>query len=280
MIDRHGPADGARVTSSVMLDASEAFLADHRPGGVPLLGTAASLDLVVRAVERAAGSPIAPVQITDVVVGAPFVLADQAGSISIVVTRSPGRPATWTGRTESSAGCHVSAAVCAGTLPSNPVATREPPVRLDTAGAGSADIYRLLFHGPAFQVVEQATFADHTLVARLAPPRPLERGAPPGFTAAHAIEAGMQVAGLADVASAARMTIPHRIDSIVWSGERRPETPVTAVARRRDDRSTDVELVDAAGRVHLVLRGYRTAPLPHPVAPEAVRELQQALSGR
>jgi hypothetical protein len=279
MTDRPGATGGAEVTSRVLLDASEALLADHRPGGVPLLGTAASLDLIVGAVERGAGSPIAPVQITDVIIGAPFVLLGQAGSISIVVGRPSGRPATWAGRTESSGGCHVSAAVGAGTLPAKPV-TLEPPLPVDASGAGATDIYRLFFHGPAFQVVERAVSTDHTLVARLASPRPLERGAAPGFTLAHAIEAGMQVAGLADVASAARMTIPHRVDSIVWSGERRPEPPVTAFARRGDDGSTDARIVDAAGRVHLVLRGYRTAPLPHPVAPESVRELQQALSTR
>ncbi len=96
MID--GPTTNARgaVTFEVRLDAREPYLDDHRPGGGrPLLGTAMSLELMVRALGRTGALPGGPLRFDDVAVGAPLVIDGPTATTALVVTPSQTRRGAW-----------------------------------------------------------------------------------------------------------------------------------------------------------------------------------------
>lgn len=284
MID--DPTTNARgaVTFEVRLDAGEPYLDDHRPGGRPLLGTAMSLELMVRALGRTGALPGGPLRFDDVAVGAPLVIDGPTATTALIVAPSPTRRgAWWCAATTNSAPhpiVHVGADLSASPQPperrgSGPIVHGHGPA-VHAVAAG--DVYELFFHGPAFRVIERATAepADR-LVAVLAPPRPLEHGSTAAVSAAYLIEACMQTAGLLEVATSARMMIPHTIGRIVWSRVSDPPAPLTAIATRCADGAIDVDLADAAGTVHLTLRSYRTVTLPFPLPPEPIEQLREAL---
>lgn len=275
-------ATGQRgATFEARLDADEPFLDDHRPGGQPLLGTAMSLELMIRALDRTGVLRHGPLRIDDVAVGAPFVLQDRAAIISLTATPSVTRPGARSCATTSLDGdrtvVHVSADLAASPMPPDRRLGVGRDRRVHPPAATAADIYGLFFHGPAYQVLERATLSPDGLVAVLAPPRPIERAGSATVSAVYAVEACLQTAGLLEIATNARMMIPHAIVSVVWSGDTAPPPPLTAIATRRPDGTIDVDLADAAGTLQLTLRSYRTVPLPFPVAREPIERLHEAL---
>ena len=80
----------------------------------------------------------------------------------------------------------------------------------------AADIYRLYFHGPAYQVVERAWWDGHRMVGLMA------RGLPanhlpselPTLMAPRLIELCFQTAGLWEMGAQGRMGLPLHIDRV------------------------------------------------------------------
>ncbi len=142
----------------------------------------------------------------------------------------------------------------------------------------AADIYRVYFHGPAYQVVERAWWDERSIVARMAaklPPNhmpvPLPLAAAPRL-----IELCFQTAGLWEMALRHRMGLPMHIDSVrllraVDSAAGPLYALVTAGAAPG---SFDAEIVDEAGARYLRLGGYRTAEFQQVEAFRDSRALQ------
>jgi hypothetical protein len=144
---------------------------------------------------------------------------------------------------------------------------------------GAADIYRIYFHGPAYQVVQSAWAADGNAIVGLYANPALANHRPesmPTLASPRLIELCFQTAGLWELAASSRMGLPYQIGNVKVFGA--PDgKPLYAVVTPNKDGSFDAELADEAGTVYLSVQGYRTMALPDGVAPELLKPLQTAL---
>ncbi len=152
-------------------------------------------------------------------------------------------------------------------------------------GVGAEDIYRIYFHGPAYQVMESAWRIggdgdDRGDVAgRMAdalPPdhRPQDR---PTLMEPRLIELCFQTAGVGELGTHGKMALPLHVDRV---SRLRPGNGgrLTAVARtREEDGAVDAYVVDDEGNLYVTLTGYRTIELPGGIDPERLAPLQAAM---
>ena len=134
-----------------------------------------------------------------------------------------------------------------------------------------SDIYRIYFHGPAYQVLDHALLDGERVIGVMAEnllpnAAPVEgAGAAPELMAPRLIELCFQTAGVYEMATAGVMALPLAIGSVTTY--RQPEqaggsrlyalvTPVEGGA------AFDAQVVDDAGNLYVDLHGYRTVQLP------------------
>ena len=170
--------------------------------------------------------------------------------------------------------------------PVRPPGSRRPELAARTVS--SAAIYRLYFHGPSFRVIDVAGIdlagaLGRTAVARLA------RGLPPiveparrSIAAPLLIELCLQTAGLWDLAAGNAMTIPRSIERVRRFSDVDSDsaTALYAVVEAGVDDGGprfDATVVDAEGRVHLAVDGYRTTPFGHPYDGRAAARIRDQL---
>ncbi|MGD8278781.1 MAG: polyketide synthase dehydratase domain-containing protein, partial [Gemmatimonadota bacterium] len=160
-----------------------------------------------------------------------------------------------------------------------PETTRVPASSGRTAGA--SDIYRIYFHGPAYQVIGDAWIDGGDIVTgRMAdglPPNhePLEL---PLAAAPRHVEACFQTAGLHELATAGTLGLPLAVSRI------RPLAAPPAqgchiVVRPRSDGAYDADVVDDQGNVCVQLEQYRTVALPDGPDADALAALRTGLGG-
>ncbi|HLN76302.1 MAG TPA: SDR family NAD(P)-dependent oxidoreductase, partial [Nocardioidaceae bacterium] len=146
------------------------------------------------------------------------------------------------------------------------------------------DVYRLYFHGPAYQVVGKAWRDDGAAAGRLAEHLPVdhEPSSTPTVLAPRLEELCFQVAGLWEAGHEGRLALPAHVDRLSVLGEvATGETEgVVAVARPVPGQQGvfDCRLLDPAGRVLLKLDGYRTVPMPGPMADEVRAPLRVVMT--
>jgi acyl transferase domain-containing protein/NAD(P)-dependent dehydrogenase (short-subunit alcohol dehydrogenase family) len=142
----------------------------------------------------------------------------------------------------------------------------------------ASDIYRLYFHGPAYQVLEQARSDGDRIFGQMAKSLPSNHFPPetPTLMAPRLVELCFQTSGLWEMSTLGRMGLPQYIRQV--SLLRTPEMAeggLYAVVRPRPDQgSFDAEVVDAAGNQYVQLLGYRTVALPNVVDAEPLKEFQ------
>ena len=154
--------------------------------------------------------------------------------------------------------------------------------RADGARMPSPQVYAFYFHGPAYQVVASAWRSTTSSVAALADPLP-DNHRPAGCplpTAPRLVELCFQTAGLWQAGLEGRLALPAHVGSARVL--RDPATADGAAAchgraKARPAGST-AGVVDAAGQVIVRLDGYRTIPLPTPIA-AAVAAVLRAVFG-
>ena len=148
----------------------------------------------------------------------------------------------------------------------------------------ASDIYRLYFHGPAYQVIERAWWDGHRMVGLLAKGLPANHlpSESPTVMTPRLIELCFQTAGLWEMGAQARMGLPQHIDRVSLLSlptAESEDTGLYAVVSRDGDRGNfDAEVVDAKGNCYLQLNGYRTVALPSAVDAERLKVLQVAMS--
>jgi len=149
-------------------------------------------------------------------------------------------------------------------------------------GIEAADIYRIYFHGPAYQVVDEAWWDGKRAIGRLAqglPPNhhPSEL---PTVMAPRLIELCFQTAGIWDLGGQARMGLPQHVLEV--SLLREPSLAegrlYAVVTRGTVDGSFDAEVLDTKGNCYLLLTGYRTVALPDGVDARRLEKLQAVMS--
>jgi hypothetical protein len=127
------------------------------------------------------------------------------------------------------------------------------------------DIYKLYFHGPAFQVLEGVQREDNRIIGKLRrdlPPitsRPINLDTTPVL-----IELCLQTAGIWETSVTGTMNLPQAIEKVSLYRQVTNGVPVYArvePTQTDDGFSFNSQVVDAKGRVYLELENYRTVNL-------------------
>jgi hypothetical protein len=139
-----------------------------------------------------------------------------------------------------------------------------PPAQLDDSAEA---IYKVFFHGPAYQVMEQATVAGDLAVARMA--ADLGPNTDPANAASvmapRLIELCFQTAAWWSIQRKGNMALPAGYDAVTTFRQPREANGqrlyATVTAIDNGDRY-DAQVVDEAGNVYVKLTGYRTVEMP------------------
>jgi NAD(P)-dependent dehydrogenase (short-subunit alcohol dehydrogenase family) len=147
-----------------------------------------------------------------------------------------------------------------------------------------ADIYRVYFHGPAYQVVEQAYWDGSHVVGLMTKNLPGNHHPCdlPTVMAPRLIELCFQTASLWQLGVQGTLGLPRYVHraSLLRSPELAVGRLYAVVTPGPDGESFDAEVVDGAGNRYLRLGGYRTVALPGRVPEERLQALQAALLPR
>jgi NAD(P)-dependent dehydrogenase (short-subunit alcohol dehydrogenase family) len=150
----------------------------------------------------------------------------------------------------------------------------------DHAGVGRDAVYRIYFHGPAYQVLEEAWRDNGTIAGRLAadlPPDHEPLSAPTMFVP-RLIELCFQTAGVWEIGSEGRLALPTGIERVTrFAGADEPGRLWALVTPRADGTGIDADVVDEDGRVRVRLEGYRTIELPSSLDPGALAAIRAAM---
>jgi len=155
------------------------------------------------------------------------------------------------------------------------------PKQAATTGGGqieAADIYRIYFHGPAYQVMHHAWRDGNRIVGQMATSlptdhQPVDR---PTVMAPRLIEFCFQTAGLWEISVDGRMGLPRHVERVcLLRSMENASGPLYAVVTPDPEQSVfAVEVVDAAGNLYLQMNGYKTIALPDSISTELLKALQ------
>jgi hypothetical protein len=133
----------------------------------------------------------------------------------------------------------------------------------------AGDIYRIYFHGPAYQVLERAWLDGNRVVGLMAKTLPPNHLPAEKLTALmpRLIELCLQTAGLWELKLQGRMGLPQHIRQLLlWGKPDEAEGRLYAVATADPAKNSfDVEVIDETGKRYVRASGYRTAALTNPV---------------
>jgi len=157
----------------------------------------------------------------------------------------------------------------------------EAPGTDGAATAGHGDIYRVFFHGPAYQVIDEAWHSGRTAVARLAGSLPAGHlpETDPTATEPRLAEACFQTAGLWELGQDGHLALPAHADLVSVLHRPRPDVPLFATARPAGDGRFDCRVVDGEGDVVVRIDGYRTIGLDSPLPADLRQPIRDAMSG-
>ncbi len=146
----------------------------------------------------------------------------------------------------------------------------------------AAQIYRIYFHGPAYQVVERAWWDGQRIIGEMAPHlpdnhQPSDR---PTLIWPRMIELCFQTAGLWQMAAQGRMGLPWKVQQVEAHSAPKPNGGrlYAVVTPHPAEGSFDAEVVDATGNRYLHLGGYQTVELPDRVDDESLKAIQSILA--
>jgi hypothetical protein len=289
---------GGGMTAETLLDpASHPFLNDHRIDGVPVLPG-------VMGIEAFAEAALLPLPgwrveaVEDVRFLAPFKFyRDEPRTVTVEAVHRPDGE-------DVVAECRlIGSRVLAGTAETQVTThftgrvrlTRRPPdegsegsaagdLSASVAAAGgdrvvAADIYRIYFHGPAYQVLGSAwrsgdgpvgAFADG-----LAPDR--ATGDPPFVLEPRLIELCFQTAGVWDLGRRRRLALPMAVERIVPAQGGFETVGAMALVRPIEDGRFDADVIDRQGRSLLQVRGYATVDLPGSPDPAVLAPIERGM---
>jgi hypothetical protein len=138
-------------------------------------------------------------------------------------------------------------------------------------------LYRVYFHGPAYQVVGKAwTTADGMAGAMpdSLPEAVLPEGTPV-VAAPRLVELCFQVAGAWEIGSTGRMALPSHIERIRFFADDENGEGLQAVVRPLGDGAGfDAAVADAGGRLQVTLEGYRSSQVPGALDEDSVAPLR------
>ena len=164
---------------------------------------------------------------------------------------------------------------------SQPAGIAAPPPAIPTGSMMEAsNIYRVYFHGPAYQVVERAWRDGNRIIGLMAKNLPSNHYPPerPTLATPRLIELCFQTAGLWEMSVEGRMGLPQHVHQVcLWPTPEPAEGQLYAVVTSHPDHgSFDAEVIDSTGKQYVRLSGYRTVALPGSVDIEPLKVLSAA----
>jgi hypothetical protein len=146
----------------------------------------------------------------------------------------------------------------------------------------AADIYRLYFHGPAYQVLERAWWDGDRVIGLMAKQLPGNHHPSelPTLMAPRLIELCFQTAGIWEMGTQDRMGLPLHIDRVsLLRAPDQADTRLYAVVTPDPVHGTfDAHVVDTKGHRYVQLTGYRTVASPNVVNAEQLKALRAVMS--
>jgi hypothetical protein len=164
--------------------------------------------------------------------------------------------------------------------------TSAPPRISDPAGeasgvvVGADDIYRIYFHGPAYQVVDAVWCDGDRVIGRLAdglPPNHRPDDAPL-LVEPRLIELCFQTAGILELGTTGRLALPLRVGRVsLYPVTDQVGSWKAVVTPRADGRGVDAVVVDDLGHVRVGVEAYQTIALPGGPDDTALEPLRRAM---
>ncbi len=284
---------GRGLTVLIELDPSrQAFLYDHRIDGTPVLPGVMGMEGFAEAAHALLpGWRLSALE--DVDLNAPFKfyrdeprtlelraqVRDGGEGTIVADCRLIGRR-TLPGRGEEETVHFTGRACLTKTAPPAPHGRTSPGAPAgERAEVDHEAVYRVYFHGPAFQVVERAWRANGAIVGALAPDLPPahEPSGQPTDIAPRLVELCFQTAGLWELGKFGRMGLPTHVDRVVRFEGADDGGALFAVVQPRDGDCVDAEVVDESGTVRVRLEGYRTTPMPGGLDPDALDPIRAVM---
>jgi len=153
------------------------------------------------------------------------------------------------------------------------------PARPEATVDASA-IYTIYFHGPTYQVLDEAWIGDDNVAGAM------RSDLPPNHvpaevrlvTAPRLTELAFQTAGVWEIGTTGQMALPMHIDRVSYASEAsnaegRLHAVVTPV-----DGGFDARVIDDAGTAYVNMHGYRTIAMPASINEEESAPLRRAMS--
>jgi hypothetical protein len=146
----------------------------------------------------------------------------------------------------------------------------QPPHWSGVYTVKAADIYRLYFHGPAFQVLEGVQRSgDHVLGRMRSDLPPFTSQSDSMLTSPLLVELILQTAGIWEAGSTGVMALPRSIGRMTLHRPQTIEAPLYAEVRpgstKKGELFFDARVLDGDGRLYLELEDYRTSALPYSI---------------
>jgi hypothetical protein len=146
----------------------------------------------------------------------------------------------------------------------------------------AAEIYRVYFHGPAYQVLERAWWDGKRMIGLMAGGLPCNHQPcdQPTLMAPRLIELCFQTAGLWEMSAQNRFGLPQDVHQVsLLRAPALAESQLYAVVTPNADQGTfDAEVVDTKGNCYVQLSGYRTAALPNSADAEPFKVLHTVMA--
>jgi hypothetical protein len=285
------------LSAETTLDpAAEPFLRDHRIDGTPVLPGVMGIEAFAALASLAVpGMRVADVEQVDFIAPLKF-YRDEPRTITVTAVIRPDKSDLVADCTLSAsrilpgeqaprATSHFTGRVRLSAAAAEPERTEAPGTEAPGTEAGPAvthdDIYRVFFHGPAYQVVDEAWHHGSDAVSRIA--RHLPADLPPDAnrttTQPRLAEACFQTAGLWEIGHAGHLALPAHVDLASVPRRLVPETELFAIARPADGGGFDCEVVDKDGDIVMRVSGYRTVGLDSPLPADLQRPIRDAMGG-
>jgi NAD(P)-dependent dehydrogenase (short-subunit alcohol dehydrogenase family) len=281
--------------------AAEPFLRDHRIDGTPVLPGVMGIEAFAALASLAVpGMRVADVEQVDFIAPLKF-YRDEPRTVTVTAVISPDK-------SDLVADCTLSASrILAGKQAPCVTAHFTGRVRLSAAAAEPeraeapgaeapgtdaavtetlpavthGDIYRVFFHGPAYQVIDEAWHRGSAAVSRIARHMPADLP-PDAFhmtTEPRLAEACFQTAGLWEIGHAGHLALPAHVDLASVPRRPVPEGELYAIARPAEGGGFDCQVVDKDGDIVIRVNGYRTVGLDSPLPADLQRPIRDAMGG-
>jgi hypothetical protein len=279
------------LTVETTLDPGEqAFLHDHQIEGTPVLPGVMGIE----AFAEAARLPfpdlhVAAVEDVDFLAPFKFYRGEPRTLTVEAVFRADGDDVvadckllgsrTLVGQEEPQVVTHFAGKVrLSAVAPQVPDSEAPPPPEGDPISA--FDIYKIYFHGPAYQVIEGAWRVNEGLAGLWADELPDNHapGSLPTVMEPRLIEFCVQMASLWDLGINGRMGLPRHLDRVSrLHSLDEAEGGLYVVVQPETEGGFQARVVDDSGKVYVMVSGYRTVELPVGLDPDLLRPLQEGM---